>query len=98
MTRRLLLVMLTGLNLFLLSCLLLGAYTPPAAYAQALVGPNQYLLFAAEVELKNDAIYLIDTRNRRMFAFRTTFPRVANQPVRFSLMSQRDLARDFIRR
>lgn len=97
MTRRVLIVLLVGANLLLLACLLLTSYSPPAAYAQAAARGGDYMLLSAETEVRNDAIYLIDTRQRRMYAFRTTYPRMPNTPARFAYMAQRDLTQDFRR-
>lgn len=95
MSKRVLIVILVGLNLVLLSGVVLTAYSPPAAMAQAVGRGGEYILIAAEAELASDAVYLIDLRLKQMYAFRSTFPRMAGEPTRVALLAQRDLARDF---
>ena len=96
MSKSALIVLLLGVTLFLLSCLILTAYTPPAALAaEAAESSEGFLLFAAEAERQNEAIYLLDTRNHRLHAFRTNFPRVAGDPTVIAWLSGRDLMRDF---
>ena len=62
MTRRVLIVLLAGLNLFLLACLVFTAYSPPSAFAQALPRAGDYLMIAAQTEADNDVLYLIDSK------------------------------------
>jgi len=95
MTRRVLITLLLGVNLVLLLALVLTAYSPPQAIAQGIARSSEYIMVAATAEVANDAIYLIDLRTRQMHAFRSTFPRLADQPTRVTLMHTRDLARDF---
>jgi len=96
MTKQALIVFLVGVNLFLLGCLLLSAYTPPLAIAQEVAeAGNNYILVAAEAERDNDAVYLIDVTDERLYAFRSAYPRFPDLPVRISLMDVRDLKRDF---
>lgn len=95
MTKRTLISLLIAVNLFLAGALVLSAYTPPQAFAQAFGRSGEFMLVSAEAETSNDAIYLIDLRNRQMHAFRSTFPRAAGEPTRITLLHTRDLARDF---
>jgi hypothetical protein len=97
MTRRVLIVLLAGLNLLLLAGLVFTVYSPPLAFAQAPPRPGDYLMFAAQTEPQNDVLYLIDSHARRMYAFRTTYPRMPGTPARFGLFAQRDLTADFRR-
>ncbi|HOB74081.1 MAG TPA: hypothetical protein PKG54_06095 [Phycisphaerae bacterium] len=97
MTRRVLIVLLAGLNLFLLACLVFTAYSPPSAFAQALPRAGDYLMIAAQTEADNDVLYLIDSKARRIYAFRTTYPRMPGTPFRFVALAQRDLSADFRR-
>lgn len=91
-----LIILLVGVNLFLLSCLILTAYTPPAAMAQEVAeSKDGFILFSAEAERQNEAVYLLDTRNHRLHAFRTNFPRVVGGPTMIAWLSGRDLMRDF---
>lgn len=95
MSKRVLIIGLVGVNLVLLAGLVLTAYSPPAAMAQAVARSSEYILIAGEAELASDAVYLIDLRMKQMYGFRSTFPRLAGEPVRVALLAQRDLARDF---
>lgn len=95
MTRRVVIVMLVGINLVLLAVLVLSAYSPPQAMAQSVGRGGEFILVSAAAQVENDAIYLIDIRNRRLHAFRSTFPHVRGQPTRVALLHSRDLARDF---
>jgi hypothetical protein len=97
MTRRVLIFLLAGLNLFLLACLAFTVYSPPTAFAQALPRTGDYLMIAAQTETDNEVLYLIDSKARRMYAFRTTYPRMPGSPFRFFPMAQRDLTADFRR-
>lgn len=97
MTRRVLIVLLAGLNLFLLAMLISSVYTPPAAFGQLVARPGDYLMISAQTEVDNDVLYLIDARTRRMYAFRTTYPRMPGTPARFGLLAQRDFSADFRR-
>ncbi|MBI4578622.1 MAG: hypothetical protein HY718_02915 [Planctomycetes bacterium] len=95
MTKRIAIILLVGLNLFLLAVLMLGSYTPPQALAQALARSGEYILVCARAEQSNDAIYLLDLRTRQLHAFRSTFPRAAGDPIRVTHLHTRDLVRDF---
>lgn len=97
MTRRVLIVLLAGLNLFLLASLVFTVYSPPSAFAQALPRAGDYLMLSAQTETDNDVLYLLDSRARRLYAFRTTFPRMPGTSARFALLAQRDLTADFRR-
>ncbi len=97
MTRRVLIILLAGLNLFLLAGLVFTVYSPPSAFGQVVPRAGDYLMFSAQTETDNEVLYLIDSRARRMYAFRTTFPRMPGSPARFALLAQRDLSGDFRR-
>jgi len=87
--------LLLVLNAALAAILVLGAYSPPAAMAQGIGRSGEFILVAAEAEMNNDALYLVDLRTMQMHAFRTTMPGV--EPVAIGLVGSRDLARDFRR-
>jgi hypothetical protein len=61
--------LLVSANLFLLTGLLLTAYTPPAAYAQGTGLAGNYLMVAGEIQDQLDALYVIDLRARTLHAF-----------------------------
>ena len=98
MNRRWLITLLAGINLFLLGLVILTVSSAPAAYAQV-VPPRgtDYMLVAAESDNKNEVLYLIDSKSKRLYAFRTIFGNTMSAPTRFALMAQRDLAVDFRR-
>ncbi len=89
------LVFLVGLNLTLLAALLLSVYEPPAAFAQEAGNDSGFILVSAEAELDNEATYLLDVRNNRLHAFRTTFPHLPGQPVAVGHVAYRELRADF---
>lgn len=101
MTKHVLIVALVGVNLFLLTGVILVTYSPPAALAQEVaaenaVDGNDYILIAAEVELNNDMIYVLDVQNEFLHMFRTNFPRMGDdQPIRVRHVFTRDISRDF---
>jgi hypothetical protein len=97
MTRRVLIVLLAGLNIFLLACLVFSVYTPSVAFGQVQARAGDYLMVTTEVEPANDVLYLVDSHAKRMYAFRTTYPRMPGTPARFVLLAQRDLNGDFRR-
>ena len=95
MTKRALVVFLVGVNLLLLACLILTAYSPPAAEAQAVSRRGEFILIAAEAEVTNDTIYLLDLAQRQMHAFRARLPASAEEPIMVRWYHTRDLQRDF---
>jgi hypothetical protein len=95
MSRRVILVLLVGLNLALLACLVLSTYSPPAAFAQEAARPGGYVLLAAQAEVSNDAIYLLDVKAQQLHVYRTNYPHMPRQPVVIGEITSRDLARDF---
>jgi hypothetical protein len=97
MTKRVLIVLLAGLNVLFLACLVFTVYTPSTAFGQVQPRGGDYLMVTTEVEPANDVIYLIDSHAKRMYAFRTTYPRMPGTPARFALLAQRDLTGDFRR-
>jgi len=104
MTKHVLIVVLVGINLFLLAGVILVTYTPQAALAQDVttegiaVGGEDFILIAGEVELNNDMIYIVDVQNDLLHMFRTNFPRLGDdQPVLVRHVFTRDLSRDFRR-
>jgi hypothetical protein len=98
MTKRVLIVLLAGLNLVLLVGFLSRAFSPQPAWAQGAARGHDYALIAGRLAQGNDALYMIDGSARRMHVFRTNFPRVVGTPTRVALIGSRDLARDFGRK
>jgi len=97
MSKRGVIVLLVGVNLALLAGLILITYTPSPAMAQAVTRSGEYILVAAEAQLDNDVIYLLDLGTRQLHAFRGELPVMAEQPIRVRWYHSRDLARDFRR-
>jgi hypothetical protein len=97
MTRRVLIVLLAGLNLLLLAGLVSTVVSSPAAFGQVQARAGDYVMVTTEVEPANDVLYLVDSHAKRMYAFRTTYPRMPGTPARFALLAQRDLNGDFRR-
>ena len=96
MSKQALVILLVGLNLFLLACLLLTSYSPPQAVAEEVAQiPNRYILITAEVETFNDAIYLLDTQDDRLHVFRTNHPYLTGEKVVIRWVDSRDLRLDF---
>jgi hypothetical protein len=100
--KKTLIVLLALVNVLLLGTLILSTQPPTSAFAQetmpALPAQGEdYLVIAAEGELHNDVIYVLDARNDFLHAFRTPFPRVAGVPTRLSLRDTHDLQREFRR-
>jgi hypothetical protein len=95
MTRQALIILLVGVNLFLLGVLVLSSYSPPEAKAQAVSLRGEFILVSAQAERANDTIYLLDLARRQLHAFRATVPRVADQPMMVRWYASRDLVRDF---
>jgi len=98
MTKRVLIMLLAGLNMVLFIALLARAYSPAPAWAQAAARGHDYILISGRAEQGNDAVYMIDGGLRRLYAFRTNYPRVLGAPIQVRLMDSHDLARDFGRK
>ena len=92
MTKRGAIVLLIGINLTLLAILLLAAWRPPAAMAQAVPLGSNYLMVAGEVRDAADALYVFDLSKRRMHVFA---PNVDQNNRRINYVGFRDLERDF---
>ena len=95
MSRQVLIVLLVGVNLFLLGVLILSNYTPPEAQAQPVSLRGEFILISAQAERDNDTIYLLDLGRRQMHAFRAQVPQMIEQPMMVRWYHSRDLVRDF---
>jgi len=94
-TKRTVIVVLVGLNLFLLAALIVGSYPPPAAYAQAGARAGDFVCVTAKAASQSyDVLYVLDVPARKLYGFYPTGPGrgkiVASPP--------RDLAEDFQRK
>jgi len=94
MTKRIVLVLLTGLNVFLLVALVLNASGGggAAAFAQAgAQGSRGYLCATAAVDGQEfEMLYMVDVQTRRLYGFG---PNPQNRNV--ELLDVRDLKADF---
>ncbi len=86
---------LLGLNLFLLTILILLAYRPPAAVAQEIVQDKSFILISARAQQNTDVLYLVDRRTERLHAFRIQTLRQVGGPTQILLSDSRDLRADF---
>jgi len=92
MSKRALIVLLAGVNLLLLTVLILAGYGVPAAYAQPAPLGQNYVMVAGEINDGVDALYVLDLTQRRMFVF---VPNRDQNNRRVVLTAFRDLQRDF---
>ncbi len=89
-TKRSLIVLLVGANLFLLALLLFGSYSLPAAYAQAGGRAGDFSLVTAKAAAQNyDVVYVLDRPARKLHAFYPT------GRGGFAYAQWRDLVSDF---
>jgi hypothetical protein len=92
--KRSLIVILVGLNLFLLALLLVGTYSLPAAYAQGGARPGDFACVTAKSAGQSyEVLYVLDVPTDKLYAF---YPAsgAANQ---LTAAPPRDLAADFSR-
>jgi len=66
MSKRTCLVLLVGVNLFLLAALAFTVFPGPKAYAQRVGISGNYMMVTAEIQDGYDALYLVDVAERRM--------------------------------
>jgi hypothetical protein len=91
-SKRMLIVMLAGVNLLLLAGLILSITRMPAAYAQDAGRPGDFVMATAEVDGRDaDILYLLDVPKHRLHAFLTQGP----QSRRLDYIGFRSLDRDF---
>jgi hypothetical protein len=98
MHKRGLIFLLIGVNVMLAAAIMFTLHTPPSALAQA-VGARrgEYLLFSARADVTNDAIYLLDAGNKKIYVFRSAFPRnPVTGATAVAHVSTRDISRDFV--
>ncbi len=92
MSKRGIVVLLVGLNLCLAAVLILSAWKPPAAYAQAAPLGQNYAVVAGEIRDGVDALYILDLAQRRLHVF---VPNRDQNNRRLFHVGYRDLQRDF---
>ena len=95
LTKHALIVLLVGLNLFLLGVLLIGSYSLPGAYAQPQARAGDFVCVTAKVRGQSyDVYYVLDLPQRRLHAF---YP-ASQQTREHTHAGSRDLAADFGRK
>ncbi len=92
MNKRPFIVLLVGVNLILLTALILTTWRLPEAHAQAVPLGQNYLIVAGEVRDGVDALYIVDLSQRRMHVF---MPTRDQNDRRLYHVGFRDLQRDF---
>jgi hypothetical protein len=95
MSKRALLVALAGLNLILLTALIVLAYPPPAAMAQVGGRAGDYLMTTCQIHSDYDALAIINNQVGAMFVF---VPRETAAGPKLVPTAMRNLNRDFGRR
>ena len=90
MSKQAIIVVLVGINLFILAGILFMVGSPATAMAQHVGVAGNYLVVAGEVQSDYDALYVFDLAGRRLHAF--TVKRGSN---RIQFRDSRDLSQDF---
>ena len=90
MSKHTIIVVLVGINLFLLAGIVFTVGSPPAAMAQRVGGAGNYIIVAAEVQEDYDALYVFSLAQRRLHAFVT---KKGTNKIEFQ--DSRDLVQDF---
>ena len=90
MTRRAYVLLLLGLNLLLLTTLIIVSGRPSAAYAQGAPLASNYLMVSGSILQNHDVLYMIDLANRDLHVFE-----VDRSTRRIFHRDARDLLRDF---
>ncbi len=95
LSKRGIIVALVGLNLALAAGLILCSYSPPAAYAQGMGRPGDYLMATVQIRSDIDALVVIHAPRAAMHVFR---PQEQRGHIALQWVMSRDLNRDFRRR
>jgi len=90
MGKRSIVVLLVGVNVVLLTVLIVTAWDLPKANAQAAPLASNYVMVAGVVQSDHDALYIIDLSARTMHVFD-----IDRTNRNFNLLDMRDLRRDF---
>ncbi len=94
MTRQSLMVLLVGINLFLLAVLLVGSYSLPAAGAQTTGAAGGFVAVTAAADGEEyEVLYVLDLAVRKLHAFAPTNV----QTKRLKYLDTRDLEADLRR-
>ncbi len=85
-------VLLVGFNLLLLAALLIGSYSPSAAYAQSRGGSGEFICVTAKAQGQSyDVFYVLDVQQDKLHAF---YP-VSTRTREHQWAGFRDLRADF---
>ncbi len=90
MSKRSIVTLLVGVNVVLLTLMIVTAWNLPEARAQAAPLASNYLMVSAEINNDHDALYVLDLAARVMYVFE--IDRTSRQIV---LIDGRDLKQDF---
>lgn len=91
MRKRSIVMVLVGVNLFLLAALVYSVFPMPAAYGQRVGTAGNFMLVTGEIQSGYDAVYLFDVGERVVYAF--TIPKGRSGEIVFQ--DKRDLKADF---
>ncbi len=91
--KKVLIVSLVGLNLALLTGLVMGVHSPTAQAQPAAWRATDYLLFTGNIESEYDAVYVFDMASQKLGAWKFDRTTKRLRPYR-----TKELARDFVRR
>lgn len=92
LSKRSIIVALTGLNLLLLAALILSSYSPPAAFAQGRGRPGDFMMATCQIHSDYDALAVFNTQKGMMYTF---VPRESSGAFKLVPTGFRNMARDF---
>ena len=95
LARRIAVVLLVGLNLFLAALLVLGSYSLPTALAQqGRARPGDFICATAKAATQSyEVLYVLDVRANKLYGFYPT----SGHATQLTATPPRDLAKDFNR-
>ncbi|MEE9297150.1 MAG: hypothetical protein V3W34_19595 [Phycisphaerae bacterium] len=91
--KRSIIVALAGVNLLLLTALVLSSYSLPTAYAQRMGASSNFVAVTSQSDKDYDVLFLLDLAERRLHCFTPNRDRSGH----VSYAGSRDLQRDFTR-
>ncbi len=91
MSKRSVISALIGVNLFLLSALLMSSFSPPAAMAQRVGASSNFVAVTSQSDTDYDVLFLLDLGERRLHLFKPNRDRSGD----IGYVGARDLAQDF---
>lgn len=91
-SKRSTIVLLIGVNLFLLAALIISSYSLPAAFAQGSARAGDFACVTANVAGQTyDVLYIVDIRGQKLYAF---YP-AGGRRNQLTASEPRDLQKDF---